>query len=373
MDKFFVLFLGIGSSPHVHRQAAAVRARGHRVGIISEDKFGPFPELGDIPLYLLPSRASFAQRALVLRRLLRELQPDVLHSHVVNVGGYLGAASGFHPHVLTVWGSDVLRAPGRGPVHKLRTTVALRAADWLLSPSRTTQEAMARLGHRPTRNDIVQWGVDLEHFRRLPAPPETGPAVLSIRALQPLYNQDVLLDAWPAVLAGHPSATLTIVRYLADPEFEAKLRAQAARLGITASIRWVEGFGYDELPAALNAADAVVSIPSSDGTPVSVLEAMACERALVVSDLPSLRDWVRDGENGLLCDPRDSARLAARILQALAMSEEARRRLGAAARAEVARKADRQTALAGLEAVYAQLIAERGGGYMRTLRRVLIP
>jgi glycosyltransferase involved in cell wall biosynthesis len=368
----FVLFLGIGSSPHVYRLAAAVRARGHRVGIVSEDKFGPFPEIGDLPLYLLPSNASFARRALVLRRLLAELEPDVLHAHVINVGGYLGTASGFHPHVLSVWGSDVLIAPQRGAVHRLRTMLTLRAADWLLSPSRTTQQAMDTLGRGPAHNDIVQWGVDLRHFRPAAAAP-AAPVVLSVRALQPLYNQDVMLAAWPAVLAAHPAAELHLVRYLPDAAFERALRAQIERLGIGASVRFVDGFGYAALPGALHAAAAVVSIPSSDGTPVSVLEAMACGTPVIVSDLPSLRDWVREGESGLLCPPRDAAQLAAQLQRALALPAGERTRMGAAARGVIAARGDREQALAGLEDIYARAMAERRGGYVRTLRNVLIP
>ena len=66
-----------------------------------------------------------------------------------------------------------------------------------------------------------------------------------------------------------------------------------------------------------------VSIPFSDSTPMSVLEAMACGSVPVVSDLPSLREWVQDGWNGYLVPPNNPHRLAERIIHILKHPETA--------------------------------------------------
>ena len=84
------------------------------------------------------------------------------------------------------------------------------------------------------------------------------------------------------------------------------------------SVRWLSEITSREAVADLNRlADIAVSVPSSDGTPVSVLEAMACGAAPVVSDLPSLREWITDGENGLLVPVGDPEALAAAIVRLL--------------------------------------------------------
>ena len=110
-----------------------------------------------------------------------------------------------------------------------------------------------------------------------------------------------------------------------------------------------------ELPELYSAADITVSVCSSDGTPVSVLEAMASGSAVVAGDLPSLREWIRDGETGLLVPVGNVEALAARLLR-LVGDVSLRRKLGELAREVVEERADRTKELAEMEQVYLQLV-----------------
>lgn len=373
-----IAFVGPGASPHIYRLGEALFQRGHSVHIISEDKFAPFPPIQGIQYYTYSSTASIVRKAWSVRAILAGLQPDILHSHAVNHGGFMGVASGFHPHVMNAWGSDILIAPNRSRLHRLETAIALRSADWVLSPARTLQEAMNQIAGILPHNEILQWGVDTAHFS--PARPgkpfrdrlglTDEPVVLSPRTLHPLYNQDVLIEAWPAVLKHVPAARLVISRYLPNAEFEAKLRERADELGITGSMHWVEPTTFDELPSVYCGSDVVVSIPSSDGTPSTVLEALACGRPVVACDLPSLRDWITPGEHGLLAPPKDSARLAAAIIELLTASPEKKRELAQAGQKLVRERADRERCLAQLETIYSTLQARRGAGFLRTVRNL---
>ena len=64
------------------------------------------------------------------------------------------------------------------------------------------------------------------------------------------------------------------------------------------------------MPEFYRAASVTVSVPFSDATPMALLEAMACGSIPVVSDLPSLREWIRDGENGRIVPVDDVGALA---------------------------------------------------------------
>jgi glycosyltransferase involved in cell wall biosynthesis len=67
----------------------------------------------------------------------------------------------------------------------------------------------------------------------------------------------------------------------------------------------------------LRVADVVVSPSEYDGTPNTLLEAMACGAFPVAGDIESVREWIVDGRNGLLCDPTDPRSLAVAVIQAI--------------------------------------------------------
>ena len=99
-----------------------------------------------------------------------------------------------------------------------------------------------------------------------------------------------------------------------------------------------------------------MSVPSSDGTPSSVLEAMACGAAPVLSDLPSLHEWVADGQEGLFVAAGDGGALAAAILR-LVRDDGLRARLRANGLAVIADRADRARRMRRAEEIYETLAA----------------
>jgi glycosyltransferase involved in cell wall biosynthesis len=78
---------------------------------------------------------------------------------------------------------------------------------------------------------------------------------------------------------------------------------------------------HDEMPDLLSRTDIYVSTSLSDGTSVSLLEAMACGAFPVVTDIPANREWIEDGNNGLLVPTEDEVSLAKRILEAMNQRE----------------------------------------------------
>ena len=89
----------------------------------------------------------------------------------------------------------------------------------------------------------------------------------------------------------------------------------ADRAGISQVMRFVGRLPHDRFATALNASDVFISVPSVDATAVSLLEAMACGCAVVVSALPSAEEWVDDGVSGLVVAPRDEEALTKAMLK----------------------------------------------------------
>jgi glycosyltransferase involved in cell wall biosynthesis len=188
-------------------------------------------------------------------------------------------------------------------------------------------EALAALGADRSRLRLVNWGVDLETFApgrgdarsRLDLP--DCPIVLSPRSLMPVYNPDVTIHAFGLVLKEVPYAMLLLKHY---GEIPAAVQALLSKVPFRNRIRVVGRVPAENLPDYYRAANVTVSIASSDSSPRTVWEAMACGCPCVVSDLPWAHEWIKDGQDALVTaiEPSQVASSVIRLLrdEALAAS-----------------------------------------------------
>ena len=290
-----MLMLGPVNHPHVEHLALAMRDRG--LDVIAAGDVEPtlppsvLPGAGirvlAAPCVLRRTPAGAAAHIRWIRRLDRELQPDVVHAHWMCGYAALAALAGVSPLIAMAWGSDVLRAD------RLRTfasRVAVRRSQVAMADSRALLERLVELGAPRDATVLVNWGVDLERF----APPNgtrpalrerlglgPGPVVLSPRSLTPVYNPGTILAAFERVAEAVPGAQLVLKHMGARPP---------ERFADDGRVHVVGHVPYEQMAWYYQAADVCVSIPSSDSSPRSVWEAMACSCPVVVSDLP----WVRE-------------------------------------------------------------------------------
>jgi glycosyltransferase involved in cell wall biosynthesis len=304
-------------SIHTQRWLRFFAGRGHEVHLIGVSPMpGSFP-LGAVPtqvvFYDLMAQVNvrklrFLAWGLAARRIVHRLRPDVLHAHHVAGAGWVGAAAGYHPFIVTAWGSDLLLGPRRSWTQRQLARWALRRADYVTCVSHNLAQAARGLGADPAHVEVVPWGVDTGVFH--PAPEKealraqlglgTGPIVLSIRALRELYNPLDIARAIPLVLAQVPEARFIIRTYNCDPDLLARFKDFVREHEVMEAVQYIGDLPNEQAIADLyRAADVVVSVPTSDGTPSSVLEALACGALPVLSDVPSLREWIRHEQEGL--------------------------------------------------------------------------
>jgi L-malate glycosyltransferase len=272
---------------------------------------------------------SFIPTLLKTRRLIRSIRPDILHAHFVHQYGWLGALSGFHPFVLTGWGTDIIELPyaSRFKIGKWLTRYALKKADAVTVTSDAAKRKAVALGALPEKVTVIFWGVDTEKFRpdidtrqvrsELNIP-DGSPVILSNRSFAPLYNNDIIIEAMEEILVKYPAAVLILQNAGDVPGGEQPLKAKAEQMGILNSLRFLPSFDHDMLPPLYALADIYVSVPSWDAGPVSLKEAMACGCAPVISNVPGPIEWVRHDENGLVVPVRDPKKLARAVCRLLA-------------------------------------------------------
>lgn len=348
-------FVADGQSIHTRRWIAFFARRRHQVHLITD-----YPcSIEGVSVYYLPpvSHAPVLRhfiQALAIRRLIRKIRPDILHSHFIKEDGWYGALAGFHPFFLTGWGSDVYMR-GDNWFYRALSRLAVKAADIVTVDSEDQKTALVAIGASPNKVTVVQWGVDLERFTPQVSPglrkqlglPD-GPIILSLRQLKKIYNVDIIMEAFARLLTRYKNAILVVLD--TGPDLE-DLKNRAGRLGIVGSVKFVGPQPYEMIPEYLVASDIVVSVPSSDGTSMSMLEAMACGKPVVATDLPSAREWIQDGVNGCLVPVRDPDRLAGSLLFLLDHPEIAAR-YGQNAIQVVRERADHQKHMLGVETLY---------------------
>src|SRR6266849_3803530 len=258
-------------------------------------------------------------RAAGFYRELDRINPDLVHAHYVSDYGFLAALSRRRPLIVSAWGSDVLVDPGLSPITRQLVRWVLGRADLVTYDANQVRDVAQKLGAPSDHLLRVVLGVDgdlLDALRTRTIPPATRqPVILSLRSLdRTLYNVDVIIEAMPEVLVRVPNARLLIGN---EGSLKPLLEEQARRLGVSDAVEFV---GMARGPAALaellGRAAAYVSVPSSDGTSVTLLEAMAAGAYPIVSDLPANREWV-NAEGGAVVTTRQVVPLVGAIVGAL--------------------------------------------------------
>jgi glycosyltransferase involved in cell wall biosynthesis len=355
--------LGPVNHPHTEHLALAMGERGFAVTVAghTEPSLPPsvLPAAG-IPAIPAPAALRRDPRGAVahvrwIRRLCHDVRPAVVHAHWLCGYAAFAAIARATPLVAMAWGSDVFGADG---VRTLANRVALRGADVAMADSQALLDRLIALGAARDSTVLVNWGVDLATFAPVNgARPAVraelglgpGPVILSPRSLTPVYNTETILAAFALVTRARPDAQLVVKHMGVD---DATLPDVA-----DARVHVVGHVPHERMARYFQAADVCVSIPSSDSSPRSVWEAMACGCPVVVSDLPWVHELIA-AERDALVVPIDAAAVAAALARVIADPELARR-LAGRGRALAEAHRDRATEMDRLAAVYRSLSACR--------------
>ncbi len=262
-----------------------------------------------------------------LRRLIHRHPPDLVHALRIPFEGMLAAHTPLTiPLVISIWGNDLtLHAHGSAGMRRL-TLRTLRRADGLLADARRDLRLALQWGFDPDKPRAVLpggGGIDLEEIERvrsdptltlpLDLPVET-PLVVNPRGFRPgSVRNDTFFKAIPLVLQHNPGV-MFICPGMAG-QTEALRWVETLRL--TENVRLLPFLPQPSLWKLFMRASVSVSISSHDGTPNSLLEAIACGAFPVCGDIESLREWITPGVNGLLVEPGNAEQVAEAILLAL--------------------------------------------------------
>jgi glycosyltransferase involved in cell wall biosynthesis len=298
-----------------------------------------------------------ARHLLRVRRIVREFRPDVVHLHSSKAGA-LGRVAARLENVPVVFSPQnfAYRAyEGSGVARGAFYLVERALARWtncLHVVSQDEYESALKHGmSRPELCRLIPNAIDLDPLLPLDPPPLRTPPVVGTFAR--LYRQkrlDLFLDA-VAELRRRGVAVRALL--IGDGPLRDQLRARARMLGLDSVVE------FDERPhdaaAALGRMDIFAFTSSHEGAPLTVMEAMAAERAVVATRVGLVPEIVTNARTGIVV-PQGDALQFADALQQVIEDVPLRRTLAAAGRGEARRRFGPKIMAASMEDIYATAI-----------------
>jgi glycosyltransferase involved in cell wall biosynthesis len=301
--------------------------------------------------------------------LIRRYRPHVVHTHTAKAGT-LGRMAAFVcrvPVVVHTYHGHVLRGyfpPLKSGVFTAIERGLARVTDRLVAVTAGVRDELVALGvGRPDQYAIVPLGFDLSRFENVEGHraafrsdvgvPDDAAAVSIVARLVPIKAHELFLEAARRVLALRPGAVFLVV---GDGERRAALERLAFELGLESHVRFL-GWRAD-LERVYAGSDIVALTSKNEGSPVALIEAMACGRAVVATRVGGVADVVSHGTTGLLVQPGDADALASAIAR-LVDDEELRRRLALSAREHAWSTYRAERLVSDIEGLYTALLADR--------------
>jgi hypothetical protein len=251
-----------------------------------------------------------------LRGMIQRFQPDLVHAMRIPYEGMLAAeAAGLAPVLVSVWGNDFTLHASSTPLMRHYTEWTLNVADGLHADCLRDIRLGKQWGFSTRKPTLVipgSGGIRADLFSPA-ASPASGPLVVNPRGFRAYVCNQALFQAIPLVLKDRPDARFACTGMMG----EAQVLDWVEKLKIGHAVELLPHCSQAELADLFRSAQVVVSPTTHDGTPNSLLEALACGCFPVAGDLDSIREWITPGRNGLLVDATDPVALAAAILRGL--------------------------------------------------------
>lgn len=248
----------------------------------------------------LLSKAGYVTRILKIKKLVKEINPDILHAHYASSYGLLGSLCKFHPYVLSVWGSDIYSFPKGSSIKRRVLEHNLKSADYLMS----TSSDMARETSLYTDKDIMitPFGVDPNIFKPLDVEKDENIVIGTIKTLEKHYGIDYLIRAFYKLTLENDNVILRIAGRGSE---EATLRNLVCELGIEDKVQFIGFLSLDRIPIEFSKMDIAVVPSLHESFGVSSIEAQAVGIPVVVTNAGGLPETIKDKVTGILVQKED--------------------------------------------------------------------
>lgn len=325
-----IAYLSPAFSIHTVRWVNEMTKRGYEVHLVTmHPPHTDNPIDNNVSIYMLPFSlpAGYFLNKWRLKKLLRQISPVLLHTHYASGYGTLSRLSGFHPTVLSVWGSDVFDFPRNSIINRKILEFNLRKADYICS----TSHIMATETQKYTYKEILvtPFGVDCEKFKPMPElKPKNKIIIGTIKTLEEKYGIEHLIKAFAIIVKQHPNLPLEL-HIGGKGGLKGKLQKLCGDLNIENKTKFLGYISHNEVPRIFNTFSIFVSVSDSESFGVAVIEAEACGIPVVVSNIGGLPEVVKNNMTGFIVPPRNPE-ATAKAIEKLILDEHLRTKMGKA-------------------------------------------
>jgi L-malate glycosyltransferase len=346
-----VLLLADPNLAHTIKWARSLAEMGLEISIFGLPNFNQAPYLNHKNIQALSlgldasiagtNRTKLAKLRYLLavprvKNFIAEYKPDILHAHYASSYGLIGALTGFHPYVLSVWGADIFEFPRKSFLHKAIVEFNLKRADTILSTSEMMVDEIKKYTEKEIQ--VTPFGIDLDYFK-----PQTVSSLFkthdivigTVKALEEQYGIEFLIRAFKILKEKHPHLPLKLL-IVGGGSLESALKSLVKELRLVEHTVFTGRVSYDQVLRYHNMISVYValSIIDSESFGVAILEASACEKPVVVSKVGGLPEVVENGVTGFVVPPQQPEAAAAKI-EKLVLDKELRVKMGQAGRERV--------------------------------------
>lgn len=354
-----LLLISDGRSIHIQRWAEYFAQRGHEVHLATYDPMNR--KIPGVIEHVLTSPwnnlyIAFTPRHVAMKRLVRQIRPDLIHAHFIAKYGFHLPGLARCPMIVSAWGDDILILPKKSRLIAWYTRKVMEEADLVYAVSKNIREHILKDFDIPAQKvRYLPFGIDTDLFSIHPrhmADSVVTIEVFSNRGYFSVYDNVTLVRGFGIAWRKNPTLRLTLK---GEGPLEQSVRDEVASLGLSSVVTFQGKTDYADVPKDYRQADIFITTSLSDGTPVSVLEAMASGLPCIATSVGGIPEWVENGKTGLLVPPGSPEAVAEAILL-LAADPSLRSSLGSAARNVVVRDGQWKTLMDQAEKDYLSLV-----------------
>lgn len=362
-----IILLSDSASEHTEKWALGLASNGVEVGLFSFNKatYPWYLNKKNITLLFendeklasdnISDKLSYFKFTFPLKKAIRKFKPDLVHAHYATSYGLIGALAGFHPFVISAWGTDVMKFPQKGFINKAILKYNLKQADVLCATSNTIKDYLKPVTEKNVH--VIPFGVDVNVFNSKKVTSlfdEDDFVIGSIKGLEEIYNIDILIKSFHQLKQKHHSKKIKLLIVGVGSQ-ESSLKTLVAQLQLTNDVVFTGRVPFAQISDYFNMLDVLVNISQYESFGVSVIEAMACEVPVIVTNTGGLKEIVETEEYGSLVNVGDVNQTTDELEKYL-LNESYRLEIGKKAREKVVAKYSWQNNILQMIDIYKTLL-----------------